>query len=483
MVSNALDSLSKTNLNTLAIKVTQLQTISELKSIMKNIFTIRTLKKLSFACDSYSMRWEFLTKVSSNIEKLTICGVSCDLGSLRYIFECALRLKYLHIRLTLTNYLEVIQQMFRWKNNMALMSTLHTLILDVQCSTLPLVNLLKPFLRYMSSLYCLEIKTYDISLEGSAWETLLETSLPMLTSFNLIVHANSLETISINSLLESLQTPLWIERKNFNVIIIEHQNPDHRKSFVYKLENLSRYPLNQPVGKRWIQPLRELKGNLSSNDKISSLHLSPMYSSLLQNHYVDNVNHLVLPDVNDELLEWMIKYINCSRIRHLDIILFNKISSKFPLLLSYNRNNISLRMKPSQLLDYQNVCLENNNCLKFLDISVDQHSFNEIILVLIAKLFPNIEHLVINTQDLRNVPMLQFYLPCLRSLTFKKRHQPWFINNHFFDNDDYPALMPDENIRRQSQFLFHRETQWITVWIDEAALQDSFWQIIDTDSL
>ena len=66
-------------------------------------------------------------------------------------------------------------------------------------------------------------------------------------------------------------------------------------------------------------------------------------------------------------------------------------------------------MKLSQLLDYQNACLENNIFLEFLDtsISVDQHSFNEIIILIIAKLFPNIERLIINTQDLSTASLQQ----------------------------------------------------------------------------
>ncbi len=89
-------------------------------------------------------------------------------------------------------------------------------------------------------------------------------------------------------------------------------------------------------------------------------------------------------------------------------------------------------------------------------------------------MFPNIEHLVINTRDLRNVPILQTYLPRLRSLTFVSTEQ-----NKRSLFDDYGEEMVNENLRRKTKFLFQRKGVWVTVWIDQAALQDSYWQIIN----
>jgi len=134
-------------------------------------------------------------------------------------------------------------------------------------------------------------------------------------------------------------------------------------------------------------------------------------------------------------------------------------------------------MKLSLIIPYQNKCLGNDNCLTCLDISGDQHSFNKEVLVIIGKLFPKIEHLIINTRDLRNVPLLQIYLPRLRSLTFKHMDE-----RHSFLSDDYLEGSLDEDLRRQTQFLFQRETDWFTVWIDKAALQEPYWEIIDNNS-
>jgi hypothetical protein len=418
------------------------------------------------------MGWEVLTRVSSNIEYLTISGMRCDLQDLKHIFQCASRLKYLNIQVMLANRSNRFEGKILLEKNTTLMPTLHSVIFDIEGSAGTLISTLEPYLRCMPSLHRLEIQTRDIFFDTSAWEILLKTSLPMLTCFNLVMRETSSNKVDINILLESFQTSFWIKKKNFNIVIMQEKHSHHDQYFADELQNLGQHSSDKSVVKWWIGPRRVFNGNLTSINKISSLVLNAVCSSLFQNYYFDNVNHLVLRDLDDKLLESMMKHIDCSRIKHLDVRLFNKTFSKIPLLLSYIRNISSLRMKLSQILDYRNACVGNDNCLTCLDISGDRHSFDEEILVIIGKLFPKIEHLIISTQDLSNVPLLQIYLPRLRSLTFKnidgRKPSPW---------DDYSEGSLDEDLRRKTQFLFQREKTWITVWIDKAALQESFWKI------
>jgi hypothetical protein len=142
--------------------------------------------------------------------------------------------------------------------------------------------------------------------------------------------------------------------------------------------------------------------------------------------------------------------------------------------LPYTKNIISVRINFNQLSDNQFGYLRECNKLKFVDLSSDSHDFDERHIFIIANMFPNIEHLVINTRDLRNVPILQTYLPRLRSLTFVSTEQ-----NKRSLFDDYGEEMVNENLRRKTKFLFQRKGVWVTVWIDQAALQDSYWQIIN----
>jgi hypothetical protein len=146
-------------------------------------------------------------------------------------------------------------------------------------------------------------------------------------------------------------------------------------------------------------------------------------------------------------------------------------NKKISSLLPYIRNITSLRIKFNQLSDSEFTYLRACHNLKFLDISADQYSFKKKDIVMIADMFPNLEHLIINPRDLRNVPMLQTYLPRLRSLTFAS-----IESNNFSRLNDYEEKMLDVNLQQKTQFLFQRERNWITVWIDQAALEETYWQ-------
>ncbi len=142
----------------------------------------------------------------------------------------------------------------------------------------------------------------------------------------------------------------------------------------------------------------------------------------------------------------------------------NKISS----LLSYTRNITYLRINLNQLSHQPFAYLKECSGIKCLDVSTSQHRFDRNNIFVIANMFPNLEHLIINPGDLRDVPILQTYLPRLRSLTF-----PPGIS---IFSDGYEEKLFDHNLREKSQFLFQRETNSITVWVDQAALQDSYWR-------
>jgi hypothetical protein len=179
--------------------------------------------------------------------------------------------------------------------------------------------------------------------------------------------------------------------------------------------------------------------------------------------------------MNDELFEWIKTHIKCSRIKHLDVSHLDKEPNTISLLLSSIRNIISLRIKLEQLLNYQHASLGTVNCLKFLDISAIPHSFIRQDIVMITKLFPNIEHLTINTQDLRNIPMLHTYLPRLHSLTFYS-----MISQYPSFEKSYQQQLADHNLRQNTTCLFQREGNYLTVWIDQATFEEPDLQIFNS---
>jgi hypothetical protein len=111
-----------------------------------------------------------------------------------------------------------------------------------------------------------------------------------------------------------------------------------------------------------------------------------------------------------------------------------------------------------------------DNRLKHLDISFVKHKFNQKDIIVIAKLFPYIEHININTTSLHKIPLLKIHLPYLRSLTFEvaDRHR-MFYDDHTDEKQYHELLL-------QTELFFHFNGNSVTVWIDEEAFQDPYWQ-------
>jgi hypothetical protein len=413
VLETVLNSLSKTTLDTLSIKLTKASMISSLNNVIVEIFRMKTLKKFSIVCDPCGMAWLSLNDISSNIKYLTIDGIFCAFEDLKYVFRCTSGLKYLNIKLTAVNSYNTRKLKSSSENSITRMSMLHTVIFKIPEHNEQTPIILEPYLRLMPSLHRLEIQTQNGFHGISIWETLLKTSLPKLTYFNLESYAFNLNDVDVN-VLDSIQTPFWIGKRNFHIVI---------KS-----------------------------------------------SSLLQGHYLNNVKHLIVHELNDNLFELLTTHVNCSRIKHLDVSFLNENNNRINILLDCTRSIIVIQMKWRQLCDDQFASLRECKNLKFVDISAEEHSFDETCILTIGNMFPHLEHLVINTQDLRNVPILQTYLPHLRSLTFASIEP-----NDLSYYNDYEQKMFDENLRQNAQFLFQRRGNWITVWTDQATFQDSYW--------
>jgi hypothetical protein len=159
VLETALDSLSKTTLDTLSIKLTKASMISSLNNVIVEIFRMKTLKKFSTVCDPCGMAWVSLNDISSNIEYLTIDGIFCTFEDLKYVFRCTSGLKYLNIKLTAVNSYNTRKLKSSSENSITRMSMLHTVIFKIPEHNEQTPIILEPYLRLMPSLHRLEIKT------------------------------------------------------------------------------------------------------------------------------------------------------------------------------------------------------------------------------------------------------------------------------------------------------------------------------------
>jgi hypothetical protein len=272
---NALRSLSNTALDTLSIKIIKIPNLYRSDNAIVEIFSMKTLKKLTIACDGYKMNWNLLNGGSSNIEYLTIRNISCQSQNLRYIFQCASGLKYLDIDLSFDTLFRDYQSESSSEHPLTRMSTLHTAIFNIYRNNQPKHSQLEPYFQCMPSLHRLEIKVCGRLSDFSVWETLLQTSLPSLAYFTFEMTRVYLADHSLSNILRSIQSPFWIEKQNFNIIIkciSRLGSYQFSPTNMYDL-NRYRYRSNEPVAQYWIAPRCQPNNNLSALNRISRLHL------------------------------------------------------------------------------------------------------------------------------------------------------------------------------------------------------------------
>ena len=464
-VPTALLSLSDTPINTISIKGKITGKIPTFNDTIPNIFRLRTLKRLILIGDSEENEWNFLTDSSSNIEYLTISGLPCDFQHLQSIFRFAPGLKYLNVRFT--PFLHRHHLIYPSDDNIVSMPTLRTLKLSFGRYDLTKFDILEKHLKAMPALRYLEIKAHGGLLQANAWEALLQTSLPSLIYFNLQTTKSCVPTVDFDNMLASFETPFWIEKQNFYFMITKHQ--DFSRFDKDEMQIIEQDEFEQPVTQWWIVPFRSRLDNIPTN-KILSLGFSGTASSLSEYYYFQNVQHLFINDLNLGLLQWLVTYVDYSRIKYLDVSHVNAVSGTMKSLFSIVRNINALRIRYDNLFVQQVVYLGIDNCLKNLDISFNRHNFDRQDIITISTLFPNIEHLAINTIGLLDMSLLMTSLPHLRSLTSKivKFQFPTFVN-------DSEQLSGDQ-LRRYQQGIFQREHKWIIHWIDRNALRESNWQ-------
>ena len=299
---------------------------------------------------------------------------------------------------------------------------------------------------------------------------MLESSLPLLNCFNLQVTASDLRNFNVDNLLASFQTPFWIAKKNFNIMITEHQESSSDPIPLHRLHDIEPYEFDLPVIKCQILPVRTVNGDVMIVNKLPSLKLSDICNTVWCHYYFENVKCLTVDNMNKTLLEWMTTYVNCSRITELTITGLSNETTALTLLLAWVINISSLHIKFDQLVGSNGAFMRKDNGLKWLDISSTKHTFGEEDIIFITKSFPYLEHLQINTSDLYNVPVLKTYLPHLRSLNFKA------LENVFRFYDDYTRKIWESELRQKTNFLFEHKDDSITVWIDQDAFEDGYWR-------
>jgi hypothetical protein len=471
MVRGALYSLAHTTIDTLSIKITSPQNQSILNEYLVHLLRSKTLKRFCFSCDSNDIEWEYLTSISSDIEYLTLVGIHCELSCLVSISQWAPRLKYLDIGLFDVTRSFSYQSGQSSVKNIRPMLALRTLILSFEERDQRTLDRLAPYLNAMPVLNHLEINGNSTLVNAGAWEMFLERSLPLLTHLTLRMSIIRVEDVDIDNVQASFQSPFWIAKKNFNIIITKHRGYSNINDLGVcsrqKRNQYNQYDFHLPIYRCLIAPNRSVNNSFINVDQITSLRLFDGSDIELSHYYFNNIKCLTVDKMSRPLFNWMTTYVNCSRIKELTITRLYEKTDDFASLVACVSKVNSLHISFKLLMANKGAFTEKNRCLKRLDISVSEHVFDQKSIIIIAKLFPYLEHIQINTKDLYNIPILKVHLPHLRSLFF-------CITIPIFNLDDENRYAYD--LRQKTKFLFQVEENFINIWIDQAVYEESYWQ-------
>ena len=84
-----------------------------------------------------------------------------------------------------------------------------------------------------------------------------------------------------------------------------------------------------------------------------------------------------MSDLDKDLLDWIITYINCSRFESVDISGSDNEPNAIRSFLARVSHITTLRIKFTQLLSYPKAYLGRANSLECLDLSTERHRFDE----------------------------------------------------------------------------------------------------------
>lgn len=470
-----LGTISNMALHTLSIKISRTEDLDMVENALMEIFRMKTLRKLSLDYIALSLSWSSLRENSSEVEYLKVRGTSCQPEDLRYIFRWAPRLRYLDIKLQLSPYRPVTTLL----SSLAIpplsqMPMLHTVLLDIEEYSEECISELDTYFRCMPSLSRLEVKIVtDAASSISMWESLIQNVSSSLKSFVLTFkNTKRMGEPDVSSLMLA-ETPFWTEKQHFHVILKNTLQQCVFWDYLVDTFNTDEQKWDEIVWQWYTGPNCEIDENSTVYRRITNIALHSRFLSQVEKYHLNNVQHLVIIELDDRLLKWIAQHINCSGIQHLHLSPV-KTNILYYSLLETTTNISSLGISLQQLNENTQRPQRTYPTVRDLDISSAQHSFNEKDISMISRTFPHLEHLIIRTDDLQYIPLLHTYLPHLHSLTFFSAP-----TTSFGPFDQYEEDLSYDSLRHRTRFLFRRKGNWITIWIDQAALADSYWLMKD----
>ncbi|CAF1500506.1 unnamed protein product [Adineta steineri] len=172
------------------------------------------------------------------------------------------------------------------------------------------------------------------------------------------------------------------------------------------------------------------------------------------------------------MVDWLKGHVNCLKIKHFEGRHFCEGTE-----LSIFTNLRTVRLLPKALTTLSKDISQVFPTVQYLDLRDEIELFHSERVDQIQKLFPNVEHLVLNTESLDCVPNLACCLPRLRSLTCIMHDQDSEWNPYSIT---YHTSRWSQSLRRKCDLFFCREEVFLIIWLDKASIENTQWHTFST---
>ncbi|CAF1153039.1 unnamed protein product [Adineta steineri] len=470
MIQKALDSLADTHIETLALKMVSMpeEHYCGRGLNLAQLFQLPTVKKLAFAIDD-GFPFDFSNNVMkpSNIECFTFANPEINFGYFSFLLRSMPNLRHLYVRLTSRKYDSQQNRDVNLDRPFPLMFMMKTCIVHVDDGKPIDFDLLAYHLKAMPDLLQLEVTAPHRLFNAQNWEDLIISSLKNLVHLRLYatIHYRNPETIV--QITNAFKTSFWIKKTNFSFILMQLAQHKKVREQSETIERLGRASFNIYVLEFWTGAVRS--DTFLQNPMVFAGEWGNQIHERKDDYFYYS-EHIGCQNMDQPMADWFKGHVNCLKIKHFEGRHFCKGTE-----LSIFPNLRTVRLPPKALTalikDISQVFLT----VQYLDLRDEIDLFHSECVDQIRTLFPNVEHLVFNTESLDCVPNLACFLPRLRSLTCMVYDQD---PNLDLDSIRYDLCMWSRRLQEKCGLFFCREEAFLIIWLDKASIENTQWSTI-----
>ncbi|CAF1369868.1 unnamed protein product [Adineta steineri] len=320
-------------------------------------------------------------------------------------------LKQLHVRLTSAQY-----GVRGWRDvdrnkPFPLMPMMKTYIVHVDDGKPIDFDRLAYHLKAMPALLQLEVTAPHGLFNAQNWEDLIISSLRNLIHLRLYATSYHLHPGTVVKITCAFKTSFWVKETNFAFILMQLAQHKKAREQSETIERLGRASFNIYALQFWTGAVR------SDTFLQNPMILTGEWASQIherKDDYSYYAEHVDCQNMDQHMVDWFKGHVNCLKIKHFEGRHFCKGTE-----LSIFTNLRTVRLPPKALAVLSKDIFQVFPAVQSLDLRDEKELFQSECIDQIRKLFPNVEHFVLNTESLDCVSNLACCLPRLRSLTFK----------------------------------------------------------------